>query len=96
MHFLSTANLLAALSAAQLIHGDVLKCGTNNPSLEFKEIHASHARIDAAQRLAHPGRSILPRAPSYAINTYVHVVSAGSAEEDGNIPQSKVLQQVRP
>lgn len=95
MYFLSTTNLLTALSAAQVIHGDVLRCGTNNPSAELRKVHASHARIDAAERLAHPGRSILPRAPRHEINTYVHVINTGQAEENGNIAQSKILQQVR-
>lgn len=91
------STLLVALSAPPVIFAFTQRCGTNNPPTELKELHASHAKLDAIDRLAGPVRGYDPQdAPkAYAINTHVHIVNTGPTPAEGNIPQNKILEQVR-
>jgi len=92
MRILTT--IIFGFSAFSSINAAISRCGTARPSEEFQALHAAHSKQDAAERLAGFNEAIIPRAATHVVTTYAHIINAGPKEEDGNIPQGKIMKQV--
>jgi hypothetical protein len=93
MRFVTFSSILVAIVAAPAIHASVLRCGTNAPSNELKNIHATHAGLDEIERLAHPARAVALEATRFVIDTYVHIIYAEDSDPD-NLPNETIYDQV--
>jgi len=84
--------LISLLLAIPLLaSADVTRCATKNPSSKLQKLHATQAKVDAANRLNEKRNTY----PKVSINTFVHVIGKGPTEEDGNTQQAKIVDQVR-
>jgi hypothetical protein len=64
-------------------------CGAPPSSQELRAAHAAFAQPNASTGIA------VRDFKNVVIDTYAHVISSGSLEKDGNIPQEMVTKQVR-
>lgn len=87
MHFQKSFILALPLLAS----ADVNRCATKQPNSGLQKLHASQAKIDDTNRLNNKENTH----PKVSINTFVHIISKGSAEAEGNSAQESIVDQVR-
>ena len=66
------------------------RCGTPQPNEGIKALHVAYRAHEAA-----PAKQPAPRRrDGHVVNTYFYVIVAGDSEADGNIPESRIYDQV--
>lgn len=67
------------------------RCGTRKPSEDIKALHT----IYRAKEANSAKRPAVRQAEEYVIDTYVHIIVAGSTKEDGYVDESQIYDQVK-
>lgn len=75
------SGLIASVSA---------RCGTRKPSEDVKALHTIHRAKEANAAK----RPTVRQAEEYVVDTYVHIILAGSTGEDGYVDESRIYDQV--
>jgi len=69
---------------------ELIRCATGNPSSKLQNAHTNQAKVDTANRF----NDKINTHPKVSVNTFVHIISKGPAQEQGNLPQAKIVDQV--
>ncbi|KAH8587114.1 hypothetical protein B0O99DRAFT_584917 [Bisporella sp. PMI_857] len=77
--------LLPLYAAAQF-----LRCATSEPKPDLVATHSNQSAIDAANRL----NGVEATIEKHTVDTYIHIISSGKNESQGNIPDSKLKAQI--
>lgn len=66
------------------------RCGTPKPSDEMKALHATYR----ANEISSAGNRVLRDSAGYVIDTYIHIITAGSSQADGYVSEAQMNKQV--
>jgi hypothetical protein len=66
------------------------RCGTRKPSEEMKTLHAKYQAMGG-----NSAKLPMRQVENFVINTYVHIITAGSTKEEGSVNETQIYSQVK-